>query len=157
VLAVPGGAIGFALFSWLRAGSWLVYTQAESTGVGIRAAWPWTGFWTTWPAATSSEAAPRAAFAPELLAGLLLVLILVMAVWKLRPMYSSIMTLSWLAAVCLGFWRSVPRYEFAFFPFLFLVVLATERARWLRWVILALGAAAMAFGASVFARGLWLD
>jgi hypothetical protein len=72
-------------------------------------------------------------------------------------MYSSIMTLSWLAAVCLGFWRSVPRYEFAFFPFLFLVVLATERARWLRWVILALGAAAMAFGASVFARGLWLD
>ncbi len=156
VLAVPCGTLGFALFSWLRTGSWLAVVKAESD-FGIHAAWPWSGFWTTWNSVNGGENVWRAVFLPELIAGLLGIPILLLAAWKLRPLYSSFMILSWLAAVSLNFWRSVPRYEFAFFPLLFLVVLATERARWLRWVLLVVGAVTMAFGASVFARGLWLD
>ncbi|MGH7608633.1 MAG: mannosyltransferase family protein [Candidatus Dormibacteria bacterium] len=156
IALVPLGLLGFAVFARLRAQSWLAFTHAESAFFGLRAAWPWNGFQLTWSAALGGS--PQSgAFQVELVAGLLGIPVLALAIWRLRPLYWSFMVLSWLGAVSLVFWRSVPRYELAFFPILLLVLSATERARWLRWVLLVAGGATMAYGASVFARGLWLD
>jgi len=156
-LVIPLGAIGFAAFAQLRTGSFLAYTRAEGIHFGVRLAWPWVGLTGTAPAALSNNPVLRSAFVPEVAAGVLGIPILVIAARRLRPMYSVFMTLSWLAAVSLAFWRSVPRYEFALFPILFVLVAVTQRRHWIRWVLLVAGGLSMAYGASLFARGLWLD
>ncbi|MGH7611116.1 MAG: hypothetical protein ACREN4_03775 [Candidatus Dormibacteria bacterium] len=154
---VPLGTVAYGAYSQLRLGDWLAFSRAESLYFGLRLAWPWQGLATTWGAATGSSAYLRGAFTPEVVAGLLGVPILALAIWRLRPLYWSFMLLSWLAAVSLTFWRSVPRYELAFFPALLLLVELSRHARWLRWAWVVAGGGAMAYGASVFARGLWLN
>ncbi|HUY61109.1 MAG TPA: hypothetical protein VMW49_04460 [Candidatus Dormibacteraeota bacterium] len=73
--------------------------------------------------------------------------------WRLRPRYATFMTLSWVLATALSVWRSVPRYDLALFPILFLLVEGIRRLRWSRWGLVTAGGIAMAHDASRLAQG----
>ncbi len=157
-LLVPAAGLCLLLVAWLVTGDPLAMVHSESRFFGISLDWPWAGFLTTWGSAIGGSAVQRAAFQPEVVSGLLGLPLVLLAAWRLRPLYSVFMGLSWLLAISLDFWRSVPRYEFAFFPLIFLVVEASRgRRAWVRWLLLLAGAASMTYGTTVFARGLWLS
>ena len=142
----------------------LVMLTAETRYFGVHLAWPWTGLVTTVRAAFSAPFGPSTSpvgaiawdFQQELIAAAVGLVLVGWACWKLRPAYSVFMTASFLLAISLNDWRSTGRYELALFPAAFLIVAVTRRAPWLRWILVVLGSASMAYGASMFARGMWL-
>ena len=142
----------------------LVMLTAESRYFGVHAAWPWTGLIASWrtalgaPFGPGNSAASAVAwdFQQELIAALVGLALLAWSAFKLRPSYSFFMGASYLLAICLNDWRSTGRYELTLFPAAFAIVAATRAAPWLRWVLVVVGALSMAYGAGIFARGMWL-
>ena len=155
-LLAPLGALGFGLSLWARTGSPFNFGIIETRYFGISPALPWVGFLNTWPSAVGADPTLRQIFLPEVIWGLLGLVACAIAWWRLRPAYATFMTLSWILTTSLSFWRSVPRYDLALFPILFLVVAGTRRWRWSRWVLVTAGGVAMAYGTSRFAQGYWL-
>ncbi|MHB8393923.1 MAG: mannosyltransferase family protein [Candidatus Dormibacteria bacterium] len=164
---VPLVGYMMVLATTVRTGDPLAMLTAEGRFFHVHFAWPWQGFAYTWQLAfgrvayhgvyvPSDIAYWHGAFRPEVAAGLMGLLVVGLAVWKLRPTYAVFMAAAWFLMVSLDFWRSIGRYELAFFPLAFLAIAATRRTPWLRWVLVVLGAISMAYGASVFGRGMWL-
>ncbi len=157
VLLVPVGVAAFAIAAWLRTGNFDAYGAAQANALNATVVAPWTGLINTWNATVGQHGYLQGVFQSQLIAGLLGIPILAIAWWRLRPMYASFMTLVWLLAVSIGIWDSLPRYELAFFPVALLAVAWTRRAPWVRWLLILPSALAMAYGASEFARGIWLS
>ncbi len=152
------------IWSSLRTQHPLVMLTAESRYFGVHAAWPWTGLIASWQTALGAPFGPGHSaasavawdFQQELIAALVGLALLTWSALKLRPSYSLFMGASYLLAICLNDWRSTGRYELALFPAAFAIVAATRAAPWLRWVLVLVGALSMAYGAGIFARGMWL-
>ncbi len=157
---VPVPLVLYAAYLQLHAGDALAFLHAESLpSFGESAAWPWDGLRATWStAATSTDPTNRGVFIREIVAGLG-GFVVVVASWADRRFprsFALYCTLVWLMAVSLSFWRSVPRYDLALFAAIIVVADLTARAPLVRPLLVAGGAAVMAWGAFVFAQGGWV-
>ncbi len=157
---IPLPLLLLAPYLHFHAGDALAVLHAESLpSFGEAAAWPWDGLHTTWlTAAGSSDPTNRAIFIREIIAGML-GCAAVLASWIDRRFPRSLAlycTLVWLSAVSLTFWRSVPRYDLALFPAVIVVADLTARVQAVRALLVAAGAAVLAWGAFVFAEGGWI-
>ena len=157
---IPLPLLLFALYLQLRTGDALAVLHAQSLpSFGESAAWPWDGLRSAWgTATTSADPTNRAIFIREIIAGVL-GLVAVLAGWVDRRFPRSMAlycTLVWLMAVSLTFWRSVPRYDLALFPVVIVVADLTRRVRVVRPLLIAAGAAVLAWGSFVFAEGGWI-
>ncbi len=144
----------------MRTGDALAFLHAESLpSFGEAAAWPWDGLRTTWAtAASSTDPTNRSVFVREIIAGMVGFAVACLS-WADSRMPRSLAlycTLVWLTAVSLTFWRSVPRYDLALFPAVIVVADLTVRVRCVRPVLVAAGAALLAWSAFVFAEGGWV-
>lgn len=150
----------YGAYMQLRTGDSLALLHAEALpSFGESIAWPWDGLRLTWEtAATADDPTTRAIFIREIAAGLIGVAV-VAAAWldaRFPRSLALYCTLVLLTAVCLTFWRSVPRYDLALFPAVIVLADATRRIERVRPLLLAAGAAGVAWGAFVFAEGGWV-
>lgn len=157
---IPVPLVLYAGYLQLHTGDALAFLHAESLpSFGESAAWPWDGLRTTWiTAATATDPTNRGVFVREIVAGLG-GFVVVVAAWADRRFprsFALYCTLVWLMAVSLSFWRSVPRYDLALFVAVIVVADLTARAPLVRPLLVAGGAAVMAWGAYVFAQGGWV-
>ena len=150
----------FAVYMQVHAGDALAFLHAESLpSFGEAAAWPWDGLRTTWEtAAGSTDPTNRAIFVREIIAGVG-GFVAVLASWldaRFPRSLALYVTLVWLSAVSLTFWRSVPRYDLALFPAVIVVADLTARVRAARPLLVAASAVVLTWGAFVFAEGGWI-
>jgi hypothetical protein len=157
---VPAPLLLYAGYLQLQAGDALAFLHAQSLpSFGEAAAWPWDGLRSTWnTAATTTDPTNRAIFVREVVAGIG-GLVVVLASWADRHFprsFALYCTLTWLMAVSLTFWRSVPRYDLALFVAVIVAADLTVRARPVRALLIAAGAVVLAWGAYQFALGGWI-
>jgi Mannosyltransferase (PIG-V) len=160
LVLIPLPLVLFGAYMKLHAGDSLALLHAEALpSFGEAAAWPWNGLRTTWAtAAGSSNPTNRAIFVREIIAGVV-GLLAVLASWIDRRFARSLalyVTLVWLTAVSITFWRSVPRYDLALFPVVIVVADITVRIPAVRPFLVAASGAILTWGAFVFAKGGWI-
>lgn len=81
-----------------------------------------------------------------------LVMILAALKFKLRPSYQVYMLLTWMLAVSISFWLSIPRYILAMFPMFLVLALVSTKKR-VTIAIVAVSTAGLLFFTWLFATG----
>ncbi len=149
--AVPLGFAGYVAVIANASGDPFAFLQIRQQYFNISIAPPWRG---VIAALGQAQSASEMSGVQELIFILLGLACSVVALFKLRPVYSSWLICCWLLAASVTFCQSIPRYTLAMFPIFMLFALAAKRPFWLAvlsaWSLFYLG-----LFSSQFVWGKW--
>ncbi|MBS1791608.1 MAG: glycosyltransferase family 39 protein [Acidobacteria bacterium] len=151
-------ASGFGVYLWINAreaGNPFAFMQIRRENFYISMSWPWVGIQQTIGALGHNPAAAEMSGRQELIF-IALGLVGAIVSWiKLRPTYSTWITLNWLIITCVSFIASVPRYTLVMFPLHLLFAQLAAKSRVGETIITVWSLLFLALFISAFARGFW--
>jgi hypothetical protein len=117
---------------------------------------PLTGFVQAlnWPSHSTFPDSLTIGYAQVVFAGLGLFMVLAGYLVKLRPSYQVYTLFTWMFAVSMSFWISVPRYVLTMFP-MFLVLALVSKKKVVTFGIVAVSLVWLFFFTWLFATGAW--
>jgi len=154
IAIVPAGFSAYLLINWHVTGDPFAFLQTRKMSFEQSFALPSTGIrqaiWAHYP--TPQEA--QMVGAQELIFVALGFVCTVTSWIKLRPVYATWMTGSWILFTSVNFFRSVPRYTLTMFPIFILFALLSKNRFW-AGVLTVWSLLLFALFAVLFARGEW--
>jgi hypothetical protein len=157
---VPAPLLAYGVYMGWHAHDPLAFFAAQSSpSFAHHLAPPWTGLMATWEVVSSGAASSNMLIFSAELAGAALGALACVVLWcssRIPRSFAVYCTAVWLLSTSISFWLSVPRYELAMFPALLALSDLTRRRPALRAAMITVGCGLMTFGATLYARGLWL-
>jgi len=154
IAIVPAGFAVYVLNIWVASGDPLTFLQTRKALFDQSFALPWTGIsqaiWAQYPTPHEGQMVG----AQELFFVALGFVCTVVSWIKLRPVYATWMTGSWILFTSVSFFRSMPRYTLTMFP-IFILFALLGRNRFWAGVLTVWSLLFFALFAVLFARGEW--
>jgi hypothetical protein len=155
IALVPVGFGVYLLLNWRVTGDPFAFLKMRDQLFHMSFSWPWRGMrgaigiMMDWKPSQAEMVGTQ-----ELFFGLLGLVCTVVSWFKLRPVYATWMTGSWLLSASVTFLESMPRYTLTMFPIFILFGLLSTNRFWsvvlTVWSLLFLG-----LFTSLFVRGWW--
>jgi hypothetical protein len=154
IALVPAGFGGYLLVNYYVTGDPFTSLRMRRELSAASMDWPWVGIREALGNANREPGQGEMLGRQEIFFVALGFVCLIASWFKLRPVYATWLTGSWLLFTCLTFIQSTARYELTMFPIFMIFALATKHRFWLAifsvWSLIFLG-----LFASVFVRGWW--
>jgi hypothetical protein len=155
LVLVPVGSLAYLYINYLQYGNALHFLDVQRTHWGAFLRSPFPSVRGTWHAVLYAEPSQRVVNSGGvLIAFIVATCAVIVAPFRLRPIYSLYLALSWIVIFCNNFPICAPRYLLAVFP-LYMLMAQLFRRDWLRHLVIFCCILFYALLTTQLVRGWW--
>jgi len=154
IAIVPAGFAVYLLINWKLTGNPWAFVETRKKIFIQEFSYPWVAIRSAIGNLNRNPSQSEMVGRMEFIFAMIGLLCTVVSWFKLRPVYATWLTVSWLLGTSVTFLQSTPRYALTMFPIFMLLALATRNALW-RGLLSFVSLLYLAVFSILYIRGWW--